>query len=1330
MLGVLAVVAGAEWLHGGAAVAAWAWVCGLAGVAGGVLALRRPRTPARTAAGAAGLVLGALVAGAALQVRRIECCWTAVREARVTRASRSLNAALASAVREAGRLADGAATAAARSRADAFTALGALVPENAGPERGVVLYDPAGRPWAWAGRHRRLPVAAGPELSATMTPFYATLEARRQSPGGATAVATVLLSAAPAAGDTAGALATRFGHSHGVTLRFFAPETAPADADVFDYATATGDTILSVQPVPPSQGDAKLRALARAAVWGALVLALAVLTLLLAAPAGWWRWGVLLTGAWAAVRVGPELVPLFSLATFYRGTLGVFGSSAGALAVGGFVALVGAGVLWRRGVTRRWWSFALAGLLVLVTPYVLRYVGRGIAPPATGVGFGLWLSWQAALALTVIAITLLAAALVRGRAEPARVPWTVPAACVWAALAALAGLWLWDPREAWPEWYTFAWLPAFAGVIVPARRRWAAGGIAVVAGAAAALLTWGATLEGRLNLASRDAASLGAEGDFVAVGLLERLGQQAARRPPAGSASALYALWLESPLAAQDYPAALALWGPDGRAIAELRLAALDLTPALLSALARSSSAAQGSRVETLERTPGVHYVLVAPAPTGEVLTVGVGPRTALVQPDRVARFLRGGPRLDAPYEISLSLPHAEVPPGPQPFWRRVGWTARGERLAELSGGTRHVHVRVPLQGPGALLVRGLLVVLLDVVLVAAAWIAGRVVAEGWRPRLREATTAWTASYRSRLTVALTAFVVGPMLLFALWSFARLRDEARRAGDLLIGQTLRDAAVTAGPLDLDRPASLASAVVDLSQRLDADLWLYADGVLAGTGPPVLGDMALVDALLDPAVVRRLGFEDELEMTTDARTAGREIRVGYRVVAAGPEVRTVLAAPRLLDDGRVRRQQQDLALVLMVASLAGLAASIYLAGLAARALARPLAALRDAATAIGRGAAPPPLPGRAPRELVPVFSAFDRMAHDVRRSQAAIEEARERTARVLANVATGVIAVDDALRVTLANPRAAELLGAPLEPGDELPRSGGPEWAPVWAALREFIASGGAEITALEFDVAGRQMRVQVAPLGPRPDGCVVALDDATDIARAARVLAWGEMARQVAHEIKNPLTPIRLGIQHLQRARRAGGPGADFGATLDETAQRILSEIDRLDAIARAFSRFGAPAAELAPLEGVDLLATAREVAQLYGLGGGRDAARVVVEGDGGAPVRARRDEVKEVLVNLLENAFNAGAHRVVVRLEEDGHQVSVADDGPGIAPDVLPRVFEPRFSTTSSGSGLGLAIARRLVESWGGTVTLESAPGRGTTVRVAFQPAGASGGR
>jgi nitrogen fixation/metabolism regulation signal transduction histidine kinase len=229
------------------------------------------------------------------------------------------------------------------------------------------------------------------------------------------------------------------------------------------------------------------------------------------------------------------------------------------------------------------------------------------------------------------------------------------------------------------------------------------------------------------------------------------------------------------------------------------------------------------------------------------------------------------------------------------------------------------------------------------------------------------------------------------------------------------------------------------------------------------------------------------------------------------------------------------------------------------------------------------------------------------------------------------------------------------------------------------------------------------------------------LDDVTDLARAVRVLAWGELARQIAHEIKNPLTPIRLGVQHLRRAYEA--PRGDFTQTLDRTSRQILAEIERLDAIARAFSRFGAPPAGTEPLSRVDVVEVARDTAALYALG---DSEGVRVLADGPVPAQARRDELKEVLINLVENARAARARDIAIEVarEPGGVAVAVRDDGRGIAADDLPRVFEPQFSTNTSGAGLGLAICKRLVESWGGRIAVESEAGRGTTVRVTLREA------
>src|SRR3989442_11039664 len=232
------------------------------------------------------------------------------------------------------------------------------------------------------------------------------------------------------------------------------------------------------------------------------------------------------------------------------------------------------------------------------------------------------------------------------------------------------------------------------------------------------------------------------------------------------------------------------------------------------------------------------------------------------------------------------------------------------------------------------------------------------------------------------------------MLVFASWLFARFGEGTRRASDLLIRQTLSDAGATVEALVADPAANLGRAMQELGDRLDADLWLYRDGVVTATSAPVLDELGLADPFLAPPVFLRLALRDELEVSADGSTAGRPVRVGYRVVLAGaPRAQAILAAPQLVDDERVRQPLEDLTFTLVLAILVGLVAAVALAGLVARGLARPVAALRDAAVALGQSAPLPTFPPGALREFQPVVSAFERMAADVHKSQAALEEAR-------------------------------------------------------------------------------------------------------------------------------------------------------------------------------------------------------------------------------------------------------------------------------------------------------------------------------------------------
>jgi signal transduction histidine kinase len=1310
---VIAVVAGAEWLRSPSpATVAIVLLAFLAG-----LAVLYPFGGWRRRGLAAGLLgLALALIGSQVSLTAIETRWQQQRERRVQAASERLSGDLHSALHGADRLAQAALAVPSADRATALSVLSRLVPST-GPEMSVAVLDSGGAPWAWAGRHRLPPRADGDSIDARATGYYVLLEARRHSADGRTAIASVLVWAHRAVPDRARSLAELFRERTEVGLTVYPRGTAPDSLDVFDYeepTTAGPRLLFSVQPIPPEQGTAKQLAYARGtrAVTWLVLLTVACALSLASLPSH--RLALLTSLLWLAVRapIGPALgvQAFFSPATFFRPLLGPLSSSAGVLALAGTLLTIAGVWLWRLRLPRRG-PGVLVGLgLLIAAPYLISSLGRGITPPAAGVSVGLWLTWQLAILVSASALLLPTAALFRGSGEEHRSSDRIVAGVAIACAATVVGVVVWSPRGGWPDWYTFLWTPALLLVTLPAPRWAAISGIALVAGSSAALVTWGAELAGKIQVAQRDIARLGSEPDPLAVPLLERFGDQVRASPPPTTASQMYALWQGSALGAQRYPAQLALWGDRGSLLDELVLDSLDLPPSLLATLLRTFTPADSQRVVQLSRVPGVHYVLLVRLTPQEVMTASVGPRSELILPGRVGRLLDPG-RLESPlYRLTLSPPADPAAELPRPRWRREGWAVRNEYPLTLPGGARVVHASVDLRGPVPLFVRGVLVVLLDAAVLALLWFLAEAVTGARPPRPRWRSLA--RSFRIRLAATLAAFFILPAVGFAAWSFSRLSEEVQRSRDLLITQTLRDAVITAGT-SLRGGTAMDERLRELSRRIDADLALYQGGRLVATSTRVLEDLGVLPALMDPLAFTDLALEGELEVTRDGPIPELAERVGYRVVQPGsPSGIGILGTPQLADDATLGTRQLDLALVLLLATLAGVAAALAGAGRASRTLSRPVAELRRSALALGKGEEMPAHAAHPPLEFEPVFGAFERMARDIRSSQSALEEARRRTAAVLATVATGVVALDPEGRVIIANRRALDLLGVTLEEGDPFHQRLGPDWAPLTEVVERYLDDRRAE-PAVELDIGGRRFSLQLAALGPDVRGVVIALNDVTDATRAERVLAWGEMARQVAHEIKNPLTPMRLGLQHLRRVYRDGRPG--FDRTLEETAERMLAEIDRLDTIARAFSRFAAPAGEEQPLDRIDLGVAVGEVVQLYRLAS--DGCEVRLSAEPGATGAARADEVKEVVVNLLENARNAGASRVDVSVRRGS--IEVRDDGSGIPADLLPRIFEPRFSTTTSGSGLGLAIVRRLVEGWGGRIDVESEVGRGTTVRV-----------
>jgi nitrogen fixation/metabolism regulation signal transduction histidine kinase len=267
-----------------------------------------------------------------------------------------------------------------------------------------------------------------------------------------------------------------------------------------------------------------------------------------------------------------------------------------------------------------------------------------------------------------------------------------------------------------------------------------------------------------------------------------------------------------------------------------------------------------------------------------------------------------------------------------------------------------------------------------------------------------------------------------------------------------------------------------------------------------------------------------------------------------------------------------------------------------------------------------------------------------------------------------------------------------------------------------------LADGARAVSRGELDVqVNVRGKDEVGELGRAFNRMTADLTGAREqLVRAERVAAWREIAQRIAHEIKNPLTPIQMAVETLQRAQAKGSD--QFDALFPESAETILAEVARLKSIVAEFSSFARlPAPNLQACDLSELVDGALKLYAAAGVPLEREAAV-------GLPtVRADRDQVTQVLLNLLENARDAigekpgGLIRVRLRALEGSVELEVEDNGPGLSPEARDKIFTPYFTTKARGTGLGLAIVHRIVSDHAGDIRVAAATTGGARFTVSL---------
>lgn len=431
-----------------------------------------------------------------------------------------------------------------------------------------------------------------------------------------------------------------------------------------------------------------------------------------------------------------------------------------------------------------------------------------------------------------------------------------------------------------------------------------------------------------------------------------------------------------------------------------------------------------------------------------------------------------------------------------------------------------------------------------------------------------------------------------------------------------------------------------------------------------------------------------------------------------------------------------RLTQSLVLILSLVLLLTVLLAMLLAFNAARRLTQPIRDLALATEELAAGRFPGDLPVTTRDELGFLVSSFNTMTRELATSRRELEAQRRYLEIVLGRLSAGVLAFDRSGRISAFNESALQILE--LESDEIRDRTladmadSRPDLAELFDLIRERSARAGADWRQeIKLGAAARPLVLvcRGSDLPSETGGHVVVFDDVTVLDQAQRDAAWAEVARRLAHEVKNPLTPIQLAAERLAYKL---GPELDErqGEMLSRATGTIRSQVDALKRLVDSFGDYARPSSlNVEPIDPGKLIG---EVVDLYASGNMPVEFEVSVAPDLPA-LQGDPGRLRQVLLNLVRNAQEAqpeGRPRIRVGVREHEHDnqagvlIEMTDDGPGFAPEVLERIFEPYVTTKPRGSGLGLAIVRRTVEEHGGDIRVANVDEGGARVML-WLPAG-----